>query len=342
MDIKLFYQKSYAIVDDKLFIKYHFPLNILFAEFMINISKMSKYYGDYPAVIDVSFDISKGESIGLLGPNGAGKSTTMKVMTGFTPQTSGDVKIGGYDILKNSINARKLIGYLPENVPLYTDMTVKDYLKYMGSIRGMDKNINNRVDEVIELTSLSQYKDVIISKLSKGYRQRTGIAQAILHKPKILILDEPTIGIDPVQVVETRKLIQNLGEDHTLILSSHILPEVTSICKRILVIHEGKIVADDTPENLSNRLQTSNLCEIKVRNGKKNNIIKTLREKDFIVDIRTKEHDDGFENYYIETSSIKNPESIISKLLIDNNIELYKLSSLPLSLEEIFLQLTKD
>ena len=212
----------------------------------------------------------------------------------------------------------------------------------MGSIRGMDKNVNNRVDEVIELTSLSQYKDVIISKLSKGYRQRTGIAQAILHKPKILILDEPTIGIDPVQVVETRKLIQNLGEDHTLILSSHILPEVTSICKRILVIHEGKIVADDTPENLSNRLQTSNLCEIKVKNGKKNNIIKTLREKDFIVDIRTKEHDDGFENYYIETSSIKNPESIISKLLIDNNIELYKLSSLPLSLEEIFLQLTKD
>ena len=342
MDIKLFYQKSYAIVEDKLFIKYHFHLNILFAEFMINISKMSKYYGDYPAVIDVSFDISKGESIGLLGPNGAGKSTTMKVMTGFTPQTSGDVKIGGYDILKNSIDARKLIGYLPENVPLYTDMTVKDYLKYMGSIRGMDKNINNRVDEVIELTSLSQYKNVIISKLSKGYRQRTGIAQAILHKPKILILDEPTIGIDPVQVVETRKLIQNLGEDHTLILSSHILPEVTSICKRILVIHEGKIVADDTPENLSNRLQTSNLCEIKVRNGKKNNIIKTLREKDFIVDIRTKEHDDGFENYYIETSSIKNPESIISKLLIDNNIELYKLSSLPLSLEEIFLQLTKD
>ena len=309
---------------------------------MINISRMSKYYGDYPAVIDVSFDISKGESIGLLGPNGAGKSTTMKVMTGFTPQTSGDVKIGGFDILKNSIDVRKLIGYLPESVPLYTDMTVKDYLKYMGSIRGIDKNIKNRVDEVIELTSLSQYKDVIISKLSKGYRQRTGIAQAILHKPKILILDEPTIGIDPVQVVETRKLIQNLGEDHTLILSSHILPEVTSICKRILVIHEGKIVADDTPENLSNRLQTSNLCEIKVKNGKKNNIIKTLREKDFIVDIRTKEHDDGFENYYIETSSIKNPESIISKLLIDNNIELYKLSSLPLSLEEIFLQLTKD
>jgi len=309
---------------------------------MINISKMSKYYGDYPAVIDISFDISKGESIGLLGPNGAGKSTTMKVMTGFTPQTSGDVKIGGYDILKNSIAARKLIGYLPENVPLYTDMTVKDYLKYMGSIRGMNKNMNKRVDEVIELTSLIQYKNVLISKLSKGYRQRTGIAQAILHKPKLLILDEPTIGIDPVQVVETRKLIQNLGEDHTLILSSHILPEVTSICKRILVIHEGKIVADDTPERLSNRLQTSNLSEIKVRNGKKNNIIKFLREKDFIVDIRTKEQDDGFETYHIETSLVSNPESIISKLLIDNNIELHGLSSLPLSLEEIFLQLTKD
>ena len=310
---------------------------------MINISKMSKYYGEYPAVIDVSFNISKGESIGLLGPNGAGKSTTMKVMTGFTPPTSGNVNIGGHDIIKNSIDARKLIGYLPESVPLYTEMTVRDYLKYMGSLRGMNKNISKRVDEVISLTSLNQYKNVLISKLSKGYRQRTGIAQAILHKPKILILDEPTIGIDPVQVVETRKLIQNLGEDHTLILSSHILPEVTSICKRVLVIHEGKIVADDTPENLSNRLQTSNLCEIKVKNGKSNGIIKLLRNEDYIVDIRTKdENNDEFENYYIETSSVKSPESLISKILINNNIELYGLSSLPLTLEEIFLQLTKD
>ena len=304
---------------------------------------MSKYYGEYPAVIDVSFNISKGESIGLLGPNGAGKSTTMKVMTGYTPPTSGNVNIGGHDIIKNSIDARRLIGYLPESVPLYTDMTVRDYLKYMGSLRGMNKNISKRVDEVISLTSLNQYKNVLISKLSKGYRQRTGIAQAILHKPKILILDEPTIGIDPVQVVETRKLIQNLGEDHTLILSSHILPEVTSICKRVLVIHEGKIVADDTPENLSNRLQTSNLCEIKVKNGKSNGIIKLLRNEEYIVDIRTKDdNNDEFENYYIETSSVKSPESLISKILINNNIELYGLSSLPLTLEEIFLQLTKD
>ncbi len=304
---------------------------------------MSKYYGEYPAVIDVSFNISKGESIGLLGPNGAGKSTTMKVMTGFTPPTSGNVNIGGHDIIKNSIDVRKLIGYLPESVPLYTDMTVSDYLKYMGSLRGMNKNISKRVDEVISLTSLNQYRNVLISKLSKGYRQRTGIAQAILHKPKILILDEPTIGIDPVQVVETRKLIQNLGEDHTLILSSHILPEVTSICKRVLVIHEGKIVADDTPENLSNRLQTSNLCEIKVKNGKSNGIIKLLRNEDYIVDVRTKDdNNDEFENYYIETSSIKSPESLISKILINNNIELFGLSSLPLTLEEIFLQLTKD
>ena len=310
---------------------------------MINISKMSKYYGEYPAVIDVSFNISKGESIGLLGPNGAGKSTTMKVMTGYTPPTSGNVNIGGYDIIKNSIDARKLIGYLPESVPLYTDMTVKEYLSYMGSLRGMGKNILNRVDEVIDLTSLNQYKNVLISKLSKGYRQRTGIAQAILHKPKILILDEPTIGIDPVQVVETRKLIQNLGEEHTLILSSHILPEVTLLCNRVLVIHEGKIVADDTPENLSNRLQTSNLCEIKVKNGKSNGIIKLLRNEEYIVDIRTKDGEsDEFESYYIETSSVKNPESLISKILINNNIELFKLSSLPLTLEEIFLQLTKD
>jgi len=205
---------------------------------MIKISNMSKYYGDYPAVLDVSFSIEKGETVGLLGPNGAGKSTTMKVMTGYTPPTNGKVSVGGYDIVDKSFEARKQIGYLPENVPLYLDMTVKEYLHFMASIRGMKKGISKRADEVIDITGLETYRDVIIGKLSKGYRQRTGIAQSIIHKPKILIMDEPTIGIDPVQVVETRKLIQSLGGEHTLILSSHILPEVTTICKRVLVIHD--------------------------------------------------------------------------------------------------------
>ncbi|MEC7880663.1 MAG: ATP-binding cassette domain-containing protein, partial [Chloroflexota bacterium] len=203
---------------------------------MIEISNMSKYYGDYPAVLDVSFSIEKGETVGLLGPNGAGKSTTMKVMTGYTPPTNGKVSIGGYDIVDKSFEARKQIGYLPENVPLYLDMTVKEYLHFMASIRGMKKGISKRTTEVIDITGLETYRDVMIGKLSKGYRQRTGIAQSIIHKPKILIMDEPTIGIDPVQVVETRKLIQSLGGEHTLILSSHILPEVTTICKRVLVI----------------------------------------------------------------------------------------------------------
>ena len=245
---------------------------------MIKISNMSKYYGDYPAVLDISFSIEKGETVGLLGPNGAGKSTTMKVMTGYTPPTNGKVSVGGYDIVDKSFEARKQIGYLPENVPLYLDMTVKEYLHFMASIRGMKKGISKRADEVIDITGLETYRDVIIGKLSKGYRQRTGIAQSIIHKPKILIMDEPTIGIDPVQVVETRKLIQSLGGEHTLILSSHILPEVTTICKRVLVIHDGKIVADDTPNNLSKRLQSTQVCEVSITENNDVNFIKLLRD----------------------------------------------------------------
>jgi ABC-2 type transport system ATP-binding protein len=310
---------------------------------MIEVSNMSKYYADYPAVLDVSFSIKAGETVGLLGPNGAGKSTTMKVLTGFTPPTDGNVSIGGFDIIKNSFEARKLLGYLPENVPLYLDMTVTEYLVFMAKIRGMNESVNKRVNEVIEITSLGDYKDTLIGKLSKGYRQRTGISQAIIHNPKVLILDEPTIGIDPVQVVETRNLIKSLEGEHTLILSSHILPEVTSICKRILVIHEGKIVADDTPDNLSKRLQSTNVCEIEVSGSNKLDIIKLFRKESYIIDIRSKPStNSSYNTFIIETSSSESVEQKIAKLVVENSLGLRKLIPLSLSLEEIFLQLTSD
>ena len=200
---------------------------------MIKLEHMSKYYGAYPAVIDASFEILRGEIVGFLGPNGAGKTTTMRVLTGFTPPTVGEATIGGFNVMTHSLDARRHIGYLPETVPLYLDMTVTDYLTYMGQIRGMNMSwIKERLPVVIDQVQLGDYRDTLVGKLSKGYRQRTGIAQAIIHEPDVLILDEPTIGIDPIQVVETRQLIVDLGNEHTLLLSSHILPEVSMICQK--------------------------------------------------------------------------------------------------------------
>ena len=190
---------------------------------MIELKNITKYYGDFPAVTDISFKIEKGEIVGLLGPNGAGKSTTMKMITGFMPPTSGELTVGGNDIVSQSIEARRKIGYLPETVPLYTDMTVYSYIEYMGMLRGLSKkNIKSKVDNVIEICKLGDYRNSLISKLSKGFRQRVGISQAIIHEPEVLVLDEPTIGIDPNQVVETRQLIKNLSGEHTLILLSLI------------------------------------------------------------------------------------------------------------------------
>ncbi|MEE8443086.1 MAG: ABC transporter ATP-binding protein, partial [Dehalococcoidia bacterium] len=235
-------------------------------EFMIEAENLTKYYGDFPAISNVSFSVNKGEVLGFLGPNAAGKTTTMRILTGFMPPTSGVARIAGYDIVSESLEARRQIGYLPETVPLYTEMTVKSYLAFMGTIRGMaDKTIQRRVSEVTEICHLEEYFNSLIGKLSKGFRQRVGIAQAILHEPSVLVLDEPTIGIDPIQVVETRQLIKSLGGEHTVIISTHVLPEVSMICERVIIIHEGEIVAVDRPENLAERLETTERIQIDVR-----------------------------------------------------------------------------
>ena len=318
---------------------------------MIKLEHMSKYYGPYPAVLDVSFEVLKGEIVGFLGPNGAGKTTTMRVLTGYTPPTHGDAVVAGYNVVSHSLDARRHIGYLPETVPLYLDMTVTDYLSYMGMLRGMNKEwIKERVPKVIDTVRLDDYRNALVGKLSKGYRQRTGIAQAILHEPDVLILDEPTIGIDPIQVVETRELISELGEDHTLLLSSHILPEVSMICRRVLVIHDGRIVADDRPDNLSERLQHSERIELTIRDAEPREIIGEMRQLPMVVDARrdnraesvARNQRDGTTSLIVDARpNVRATETIASKV-IGRGWGLVNLTPLPLTLEEIFLELTTE
>jgi ABC-2 type transport system ATP-binding protein len=315
---------------------------------MIRLEHMSKSYGDYPAVIDVSAHIQQGEVVGFLGPNGAGKTTTMRVLTGFTPPTEGTAAIAGYDVVSQSLDARRHIGYLPESVPLYLDMTVTDYLRYMGQLRGMNRKwLDERLPAVIDTVHIGEYRNALVGKLSKGYRQRVGIAQAIIHDPDVLILDEPTIGIDPIQVVETRSLIKELGGDHTLILSSHILPEISAICRRVLVIHEGRIVADDDPENLSDRLQHAERIEVSLRGTEPGEAITAIRKLQHVVDVRRdtrpmqdRQAEQGVIALVIDAKPDEGAAEDVARTIVDSGWGLVNLRPLPMTLEEIFLQLT--
>ena len=288
---------------------------------MIELKNITKYYGNFPAVTDISFKIERGEIVGLLGPNGAGKSTTMKMITGYMPPTSGELTIDNYDIVQESIEARKKIGYLPETVPLYTDMTVYSYIEFMGKLRGINsKNIKSKVDNVIDICKLGDYRYSLISKLSKGYRQRVGIAQAIIHEPEVLILDEPTIGIDPNQVVETRQLIKNLSGEHTLVLSSHILPEVSTICERVLIINEGEIAASDTIENLSSIVSGTSKIEIDII-GSPQAVKKEIEKIDGVnsIDLWVNKSSNEYATFSIESDISKDIRSEISKTIIHND-----------------------
>ena len=318
---------------------------------MITIEHMSKSYGPYPAVIDISFEVLKGEIVGFLGPNGAGKTTTMRVVTGFTPPTEGEVTVGGYDVVSHSLDVRRHIGYLPETVPLYLDMTVHDYLTYMGEIRGMNSSwVKERLPKVIDMVKLGEYRNTLVGRLSKGYRQRTGIAQAILHEPDVLVMDEPTIGIDPIQVVETRELISNLGEEHTMLLSSHILPEVSAICKRVLVINDGRIVADDKPDDLSEKLQHAERIEISVRGAEAPAFINAMRDISVVVDARSDQRAsmlqraerEDFSPFIVDARPNVQASELIAKTIIENGWGLSNLTPLPMTLEEIFLELTTE
>ena len=308
---------------------------------MIVVKDITKYYNDFPAVTGITFNVERGEILGFLGPNGAGKSTTMKMLTGFMPPTSGNIEIAGFDIVEESLNARRHIGYLPETVPLYQDMTVHDYLDFMGTIRGMKTDkLSKRNDEVIEVCRLNEYRNTIIGKLSKGFRQRVGIAQAILHEPDVLVLDEPTIGIDPIQVVETRQLIKDLGEDHTLILSSHILPEVSMICDRVIIINEGQIVAVDNPTNLGTNLSGVERVELEVK-GPNREILAVLENVEQVEEVdRIRVSGGAYHRYQITVTLGQDIRSKLASTVLNHGWELLKIQSLGMTLEEIFLRLT--
>jgi len=311
---------------------------------VILVENLTKYYGTTIGIENLNFQVQKGEVLGFLGPNGAGKTTTLKILTCYLPPTAGTAKIFGYDILENPLEVRKKIGYLPEKTPLYTDMIVQEYLEFVGSLKGIPANrLKEDVSRVIEQCGLTDVYRRTIGKLSKGYQQRVGIAQAILSDPELLILDEPTIGLDPKQIIEIRELIKNLGKERTVILSSHILPEVSQVCNRIIVINRGKLVAVDTPENLRNRLRKSSVVIVKVRKSDEPGKISTLiKEIDGVLMVSEREASDSTQTFSIESSPQRDIRADIAKQLVTNGIDLLEIHVEELSLEDIFLKLVTD
>lgn len=307
----------------------------------IQVKNLSKSYGLTPALRDVSFEVRRGEIVGFLGPNGAGKTTTMRILVGYLPPTSGTATVDGYDVLKDSLQVRRRIGYLPENISLYNDMTVESFLEFMATVRGVArKRIRERVRAVMAQTRLEHMARVLIGKLSRGYRQRVGLAQALVHDPPILILDEPTVGLDPRQIIETRQLIKSLAGDHTVILSSHILPEVSMTCQRVLVIHQGQIVAEDAPENLAVRLRGSERIRVEVR-GPADQVRRALEAIPGVLAV-VPEGRDGVASFAVDCAVGTDLREQIAEAVVRGGWGLRELRPVGMSLEEIFLKLTTE
>lgn len=305
---------------------------------MIEVENLTKFYGPRQAIRDVSFKVQSGEVLGFLGPNGAGKTTTMNILTCILPATSGTVKIRGFDIFEHSLEVKKLIGYLPEHPPLYPDMIVRDFLSFAARLRRVPKNkVPAAIERVLEVCGLTEVQKRIIGKLSKGYQQRVGLAQALVHDPEILILDEPTIGLDPIQIIEIRKLIQKLASSHTIILSSHILPEITQICRRVIIINDGEIVAEDSLESLNASMRKTERLTLKVRHGN-GEIARKLSAMDQVVSVRT----EGDDRFQIECRLDSNFQDAVARLVLENHWGLVELTPVSMSLEEIFLKLTTE
>jgi ABC-2 type transport system ATP-binding protein len=308
---------------------------------MIEIQNLTKEYGKISAVSDISFSVEKGEIVGFLGPNGAGKTTTMNILTGFISSTSGTVKVAGYDVLENPAEVKKRIGYLPEQPPLYMDMTVNEYLDFCADLKDVPRSDwKAQKKDIMELVKISHVSHRLIKNLSKGYKQRVGLAQALVGTPEVLILDEPTVGLDPKQIIEIRKLIKALGKNHTIILSSHILPEVSAICDRVVIINKGRIAAIDTPDNLSKKLADFSRFTITVA-GPENRVKNLLQGVYGVKYLETsgKLNDDEF-SYIIEADKDLDVRKPIFNQLAAAGYPILELKSLSLSLEDIFLQLT--
>ena len=307
---------------------------------MITVRNVSKKYGKHKAVDNISFKIDKGEIVGLLGPNGAGKSTTMNMITGYIEPTSGEIEINGYNISKKPKKAKKFIGYMPEGVPLYKDMTVKEFVTYMAELKGVKKDkIKESVEKTLQDTWLQNVKKVLIRNLSKGYKQRVSMAGALVGEPEILVLDEPTVGLDPKQIIEIRNLIKKLGKDHTLIISSHILSEISQICEKVIIINKGQLVAIDSPENLEDKVNVENaisvvvedkenkMTKIKLRNVKKLELIK--------------ENDDSTKEYRVVPEGGKEIRNTLFTDLANENITIFELKKAEASLEDAFIDVIK-
>lgn len=303
---------------------------------MIRVNGLTKDYGARRAVDRVTFEAEQGEILGFLGPNGAGKTTTMRILTGYMPPTDGEAIVAGYDVVSESLEVRRRVGYLPETVPLYMDMTVFDYLKFMADLRQIP-NVDDRVDETLEMVGMLDRSTGYIGNLSKGMRQRIGLAQALLHKPEVLILDEPTIGLDPGQVVEVRELIREIGKERTVMLSTHILTEAQNICDRVLIINKGKIVAEDTPENLQSRLVGSERVVLRVR-GDSDGLAKIVNKVKGVQSTESKP--DGTIEFEFAPGQDVRPE--VAKTVIKEGFDLLEMRPVGMSLEEIFLELTKS
>jgi ABC-2 type transport system ATP-binding protein len=314
---------------------------------MIKVEGLTKRYGRTLAVNNISFEVDKGQVVGFLGPNGAGKTTTMRVLTCFLPPTAGTARLAGYDVLEQPLEVKRHIGYLPETPPLYPEMEVAEYLTFVGRLKGVSgANIARRVDEVAGLCAIGDMRDKLIGKLSKGYRQRVGLAQAIIHNPDVLILDEPTAGLDPKQIIETRELIKDLAKAgaHTIILSTHILPEVEQTCERVIIINKGQLVATDTVENLTHRLRGSEAVAVEVesRDGKLDSAAaqRRLEQVAGVSRVVLKESKDERAMFEVESLQKAAIRGDLARAVVESGWNLNELRPLALSLEEIFLELT--
>lgn len=307
---------------------------------MIEVKNVTKKYGNFTAVDNITFTVKDGEVVGLLGQNGAGKSTTMNMITGFIEPTEGNIVINGFDIMKKPLKAKKQIGYMPENVPLYTELTVKEFVTYMAELKLVERKIRKQeVENVIKETGLQEVENKLIRNLSRGYKQRVSMAGALVGNPEVLILDEPTVGLDPKQIIEIRNLIKNLGKKHTVILSSHILSEISQICEKVVILNKGKIVAIDTPENLEEKTKEQNILYVTVED--KEEKMPNLKEK--IKDIEklemVKDNEDGTKQYKIISKSEKDVRKLLFEILPKEEITIFELKKAETSLEDAFIKL---
>ncbi len=314
------------------------PSVSLFFNKMIEVKNLYKYYGEDPAVRGISFNVEKGEILGFLGPNGAGKTTTLRVITGFLYPTKGEVFIDGKNVLEEPLYCKKKLGYLPEDNPLYTDLTPREYLSFCAEARGIE-DAQKKMEEVIEKTQIAEVWEKPIGELSKGYRQRVGIAQALLHDPEILILDEPTTGLDPVQIIEIRNLIKELSKEKTILLSTHILPEVQMLATRVIIIHRGVIRAEGTPEELSKKFKAKEISF--ALKGDENKIRERLEKADFVSSFELMSKEDAVYGKFLPKEN-GDPREKFAKFAYENGFLILELYSKSLGLEEVFIELTKE